>query len=250
MTFPDKLSDAGKQQLATQIDFFQSLTARMFENAERILALNIQTTRTTLDQASGAARQLAAAKDPRDLLALGAQSQQQVEAVMAYSRKLLEIANQPAPPPAPEAAAPEAPAPAAAAPAPADHIDTAPPVTVNEPAADEPVAAEPVAAEAAPEPVAATQSAPAPSAILPSKHPMGEADPEPAPAITAKATPIAEAASKVAATGADTPHPAASPIPDAGPVAIPTIAPVDAAPAPAEAAAPPEPKRAKGGKKR
>jgi len=242
MTFPDKLSDAGKQQLATQIDFFQSLTTRMFENAERILALNIATTRTTLDQASGAARQLAAAKDPRDLLALGTQSQQQVEAVMAYSRKLLEIANQPASAPAPEAAAPEAPAPEAAAPAPApaDNIDTAPPVMVSEP----------VAEAAAPEPVAATQGAPAPSAILPSKHPMGEADPEPAPVITAKATPIAEAASKVAAAPVDLPHPAASPMPDAGPVAIPVIAPVDAVPAPAEAAVPPEPKRARGGKKR
>ncbi|HEX8478390.1 MAG TPA: phasin family protein, partial [Telluria sp.] len=96
MTFPDKLSDAGKQQLATHLDFFQSLTTRMFENAERIVALNIEATRNTLDQASSAARQLAAAKDPRDVLAMGNQSQQQVEAVMAYSRKLLEIANRPA----------------------------------------------------------------------------------------------------------------------------------------------------------
>ena len=227
MTFPDKLSDAGKQQLATHLDFFQSLTTRMFENAERIVALNIEVTRNTLDQASGAARQLAAAKDPRDLLAMGNQSQQQVEAVMAYSRKLLEIANQPAP-------APEAPAPETAAPAPADHIDTAPPVVVSEPVAD----------EAALAPVAATQPAPAPSAILPSKHPMGEADPEPAPAITAKATPIAEAASKVAAAPVDLPHPAASPMPEAGPIVIPAIAPVEATPAPVE------PKRARSGKKR
>jgi phasin family protein len=241
MTFPDKLSDAGKQQLATHLDFFQSLTTRMFENAERIVALNIEVTRNTLDQASGAARQLAAAKDPRDLLAMGNQSQQQVEAVMAYSRKLLEIANQPArvaTPAATAAAAPApAPAPAADTAAPEEHIQTAPPVMVAEPA---------------PEPAA--QPAPAHSAILASEHPLGEADPDPAPApapaIPAKATLIAEAASQVAAAPLDMPHPAASPVPDAGPVTIPAITPVDATPAPAEAAAPPEPKRAKGARKR
>jgi len=237
MTFPDNASDAGKQQLAAQFDFFHSLTTRMFENAERILALNLETTRATLDQASGAARQLAAAKDPRDLLALGAQSQQQVEAVMAYSRKLLEITNKPAAAPVPqESSAPE---PVAAAPAPDAHIDTAPPVMVDEPAQ-----------EAAPPPAAAAQPAPARSAILPSKHPMGEADPEPAPAITAKATPIAEAAGIVAAAPVDTPHPVASPMPEPGAVAIPAITPVDATEPPPEAAAPPEPKRARGGKKR
>jgi phasin family protein len=245
MTFPDKLSDAGKQQLATHLDFFQSLTARMFENAERILALNIEATRNTLDQASGAARQLAAAKDPRDLLSLGNQSQQQVEAVMAYSRKLLEIANRPAsaatPAATPAAAPAPAPAPAAApaadtaAPAPEEHIQTAPPVMVAEPA---------------PEPAA--QAAPAHSATLASEHPLGEADsaPAPAPAIPAKATSIAEAASQVAAAPLEMPHPAASPVPDAGPVTIPAITPVDATPAPAEAAAPPGPKRAKGARKR
>jgi len=230
MTFPDKLSDAGKQQLATHLDFFQSLTARMFENAERILALNIEATRNTLDQASGAARQLAAAKDPRDLLSLGNQSQQQVEAVMAYSRKLFEIANGPA-----GAAPAAAPALAPGTAAPEEHIQTAPPAMVAEPA---------------PEPAA--QPAPPDAAIVPSEHPLGEADltPAPAPALPAKATSIAEAASQVAAAPLDMPHPAASPVPDAGPVTIPAITPVDATPAPAEAAAPPEPKRAKGGKKR
>lgn len=233
MTFPDKLSDAGKDQLAKQIDFFQALTTRAFDSAERILALNLQTTRAALDQTSGAVRQLAEVRDPRDLLALTGQTQQQVEAAMAYSRKLFEIANQPAKAPAPD-----------------EHIDTAPPVKVSEPVAESTPAPAPVAATldepaepaAAPEPVA--------SSILPSKHPMGEADPVPEPAMTAKAKPIAKAASKVAAAPVDTPHPAASPMPEAGPIVIPAIAPVDAVAAPQEAAAPPEPKRAKGGKKR
>jgi len=237
MTFPDKLADTGKEQLAKQIDFFQALTTRAFENAERILALNLQTTRAALDQTSGAVRQLAEARDPRDLLALTGQTQQQVEAAMAYSRKLFEIANQPAKaPPAP--------------PAPDEHIDTAPPVKVSEPVAESTPAPAPVAATldepaepaAAPEPVA--------SSILPSKHPLGEADPVPEPAMTAKAKPIAKAASKVAAAPVDTPHPAASPMPEAGPIVIPAITPVDAVAAPPEVPVPSEPKRARGGKKR
>ena len=226
MTLPDKFAEASKQQLATHIDFFQTLTSRMFENAERILALNLET-----------ARQLATVREPRDLQALRAQSQQQVEAVMAYSRKLFEIANKPAPEPA---AAPEA-----AAPADDQHIDTAPPVVET---VLEPVAAAP---EPVPEPVVAAEPKPAPAAIAPSAHPLGEADPVPAPLITATATPIAQAVSEVLAAPLDTPHPSASPMPEAGPIVIPPIAPVDAAPAPAEASAPPPPKRTgKGSKKR
>lgn len=227
MTHPDKFSEAGKQQLASQLDFFQTLTSRAFENAERILALNLEATRATLDQTSGAVRQLAAARDPRDLLAFGNHSQQQVEAVMAYSRKLFEITSKAVP----DAAAPEQ-APAqdsAPAPAPEEHIDTAAPVMVNEPVAEP----EP---EPAPEPAA--------SIIQPSEHPLGEADvePEPAPAIAARATPIAEAVSQVVAIPVEALHPVASPIPDAGPIAVPAITPVDAEPP-----APVPPKRSSGG---
>jgi phasin family protein len=221
MTLPDKFAEASKQQLATHIDFFQSLTSRMFENAERILALNLETTRATLDQSAGAARQLAAVREPRDLLALRAQSQQQVEAVMAYSRKLFEIANKPVAVPA-------------AAPADDRHIDTAPPV---------------VDAASAPE----SASAPVSAALAPSAHPLGEADPEPAsaPVIDATVTPIAQAVSTVLAAPLEVPHPAASPMPEARDIIIPPIAPVDAAPAPVEASTAAPVKRAgKGSKKR
>jgi len=189
MTLPDQLSDSGKQQLAKQIDFFQALTTRAFDNAERIVALNLQTT--------------------RELMAVENKPQQQMETVLAYGRKLMEITNKPA---------------AAAAPAPAEHIVTAPPVMVSVPVVE-------TAPEAAPETAA--------SAILPSKHPLGEADPEPAPVIAAKPKPIAKAAGKVAKTPAATPHPAAMPMPEPGPVPV-TVA------ASAEAV----PKRARAGKKR
>lgn len=277
MTFPDPLSEASKQQLAKQLEFFQALTSRAFDNAERILALNIETTRATLDHTSGAVRQLAEARHPRDFAALGAQSQQQMEAVIAYGRKLMEITNKPAAPAAAPQPEPEqsAPAPAAAA-APDEHIDTAPPVMVAEPATPAPEPVLDTAAAAEPEPVPEPESAqapdPAPAAddalatlppslqAAPSTHPLGEADaePVPAPAIPdARPTPIAQAVSEVAAMPLDIPHPAAMPVPelDAAPIAIPAIAPVDAtppqvnsSPAPAEGGGPA--KRAKGAKKR
>lgn len=242
MTFPDKLSDAGKEQLATQIDYFQAFSTRAFEHAERIVALNLQTTRAALDQTAGAVRQLAEMRDPRDLMAFASQTQSQVAATMAYSRKLFEIANQPPAAPATTEAAP------AAAPAPENHIVTAAPVMVSEPVAQ--ATAEPVAAtlDEPAEPAAAPTSAAC--AILPSKHPLGEAEPahapEPAPVLSARTRPIAKAVSKVAAAPVDTPHPAASPLPEAGPIAMPAIAPVDAVAAPVEAGIAPQPKRAGG----
>jgi phasin family protein len=284
MTFPDPLSEASKQQLAKQIEFFQALTSRAFDNAERILALNIQTTRATLDHTSGAVRQLAEARHPGDFAALGTQSQQQMEAVIAYGRKLMEITNKPATPaaaPQPEPAPKQAgPAPAQDTTAPDDHIDTAPPVMVAEPAApdtppeplpDIAAAAEP---EPAPEPEAPQAADPAPAddalttlppplQAAPSAHPLAEADaePVPAPAIPdARPTPIAQAVSEVAAMPLDIPHPAAVPVLEMGldadaPIAIPAIAPVDAtppqvnsSPAPVEGGGPA--KRTKGAKKR
>ena len=236
MTLPDKLSEASAQQLAKQIDFFQALTTRAFDNAERILALNIQTTRATLDQASGAVRQLAEARDPRDMFSLGNQSQQQMEALLAYGRKLMEITNKPAAAAEPVAPA-TAPASAAPAPAPEAHVVTAPPVFVSEPAPATASATAPAPAEEHAQPA---------SAVAPSAHPMGEADPEPAPVMAAKPKAIARAASKVAAAPADTPHPAASPMPEPGPVAMPAIAPVDTGAEPASASS----KRTRGAKKR
>jgi phasin family protein len=280
MTFPDPLSEASKQQLAKQIEFFQALTNRAFDNAERILALNIQATRATLDHTSGAVRQLAEARHPRDFAALGTQSQQQMEAVIAYGRRLMEITNKPVTPtpaPAPEPEQAAAPAPAASAPAPDEHIDTAPPVMVAEPVAPAPepvleTAAEPVletAAEPEPEPARASavpaaepvpaDVAPPAAHVPPSAHPLGEADadPAPVPAIAAKPTRIAQAVGEIIAAPHGIPHPTAMPVPepDAAPIAIPAVAPVDATPAqrhstpaPLEGGGPA--KRTRGAKKR
>lgn len=224
MTLPNQLAEASKAQLAKQIDFFQALTSRAFDNAERIVALNLQATLATLEHTSGAVRQLAAVRDPRELFALG-QPQQQMEAVLAYGRQLMEIANKPAP-------------------VPEEHIVTAPPVMVSEPVPETaPVAAAEPAQEPAPEPAPAHAST-----VAPSEHPLGEADPAPVPAplIDAEPTPIARAASEFAAALTEIPHPAASPIPDADTVQIPTITPDEAGIEPASA----PPKRAKPPKKR
>ena len=208
-TLPEQLTAAGKTQLATQIEFFQKLSAQAFDSAERMLALNLSASRSTIEQSSAAVRQLMTVRDPRDLLALGMQTRQHTDAVMAYSRQLFEIASSVAVPPLAAAAAP---APAARD----DSFATAHPIHVAE--------------EAAPVAAPVHQAA---GAHLPSKHPMGEADPAPTPAMQAKPTAIAAAASEVAEAPVDTPHPAASPVPASGPIDIPPMTPVEAAAPPA-----------------
>lgn len=192
-TLPDQLTAAGKQQLASQIAFFQRLSSEAFARASRVLALNVDTSRATLEQSASTVRQLLAVRDPRDLLALSAHAQQQMAAALAYSRQLFDIASSTPAPSTPPFA-------------------TARPVHVAEEVADQ--AAEP-AEDAAPMHA---------SAILPSKHPMGEAEPVPTPAIDAMPTPIARAVSEVTDAPAETAHPAASPLPPSGPI---TLAPVD-----------------------
>lgn len=101
-TFSEQFSAAGKSQVEAQIALLQQLTAKSFEGAEKIIALNIATTRASLEQSSAAMRQLFNAKDPRDLIALTTQGQEQFNSMLAYGRALIDISStvqaKPAPP--------------------------------------------------------------------------------------------------------------------------------------------------------
>ena len=70
--FPEQISAAGSRQLEAQL---QMLTKRhrhaRFDSAEKLMALHFEATRGTLEQSTALLRQVAAAKDPRDLFALG-----------------------------------------------------------------------------------------------------------------------------------------------------------------------------------
>lgn len=153
-TLPEQFSEARKLQLETQFNFFQTFTGKAFESAEKIIALNFDASRTSLEKSSALMRQMVSAKDPRDLFALTGQSQSQFDSVLAYGRQLFGIATGVAAITAASAPAPTAEAPAAVEPA----------LTASVPAPTGFVATEPAAAPIA-EPTAIAKAAGAADAL-------------------------------------------------------------------------------------
>lgn len=92
-TFPEQFSAAGKSQVEAQLAFFQNVTAKAVEGAEKIIALNLNTSRASIEKSTAAMRQLLTVKDPRDLLTFTTQSQESFDTLLAYGRELFTIAT-------------------------------------------------------------------------------------------------------------------------------------------------------------
>lgn len=92
-TLPEQFSAARQSQIEAQLNFFRSFTSQALEGAEQLIALNFNTGRASLDKSAAAVKQVIAAREPRDLLALGSQSQDNFEQLMAYGRALFGIAS-------------------------------------------------------------------------------------------------------------------------------------------------------------
>jgi phasin family protein len=91
--FPDQITAAGKGQIDSQMHLLRSAAGTAFDSAEKLLALNFDAARASLDHSNSLLRQMAAAKDPRDLLALASQGQSQLDRMLAYQRKLFGLAS-------------------------------------------------------------------------------------------------------------------------------------------------------------
>jgi phasin family protein len=92
-TFPEQFSAAGKSQVEAQLAFFQNVTAKAVEGAEKIIALNLTTGRASVEKSTAAMRQLLTVRDPRDLLAFTTHSQENFDTLLAYGRELFTIAS-------------------------------------------------------------------------------------------------------------------------------------------------------------
>ncbi|MCD2515396.1 phasin family protein [Massilia sp. G4R7] len=213
-SLPEQFSAARKAQFEAGFDIFQSFANQAFESASRVAALNLATSRDTLERSARTATALFASKDPRDLLMLGGHAEEQVRSLFSYGRELMNIAGGIRP------YALRAPTQAPAG----NDIET--------------VAFKPVLAPAPlPEPVVET---PAPAveaaapvlAGTPPAEPVVVAEPEPAvelivtatePAPVAEPKAIVKAVGKGAARAAVVPHPAAAPIPAADEVETPKV---------------------------
>jgi phasin family protein len=211
--FSDQLSEARKWQFDAQLDFMRAMTAQAFATAEQVLALNITTSRASVERTADTVRQLFSITDPRELFTVGTRTQEQLTSLFAYGHELFNIATDARLNLSRHAVASTAPQPAGEAPA--------------APAAQQAQAQ----AHAAPAHQDAGEKHGRKLVVL-AEPPAEEAQP--------RAKPIAKAVRKVAGKEA-APHPAASPAATAipGEVHLTQLKPADSAPP----AAAPEPKR-------
>ena len=92
-SLPDQFSAARQTQLDNSLNLMRSFSDQALDRTSRVLSLQLDASRAAVEQSSNAMRQLLAARDPRDLLALGSQSQQQLRTMLDFSRELLSIAT-------------------------------------------------------------------------------------------------------------------------------------------------------------
>jgi len=91
---PEQFSSAAKSQLENQLQIFSALTSKVFESAEKIIALNLNAGKAALSHTAETAQQLLTTQDPRDFLSYStSQAQPNIESVLAYSRQLFGIAS-------------------------------------------------------------------------------------------------------------------------------------------------------------
>ena len=88
---PEQFAAANK----APVDSLLSLANTALASAERIAALNLNTTRSVIEDSVTNARAIAAAKDPQEAASIAAsQVQPNVEKAVAYSRSVFEITAQ------------------------------------------------------------------------------------------------------------------------------------------------------------
>lgn len=167
-SIPEQFSAARNSQIEAQLDLFGNYGAKAVVRAEQLLALNVQTAKAALEQSSATVRQILAAQDPRDLLSLTTQGQQQFDSLLAYGRALVEIATGQA------AAAPAAPVKAKPA------LVLAAPLAAPQAEAEPAIAASPARGEDAPDA--------APARARPARKASARAAPFPTVSVKAAAT--------------------------------------------------------------
>jgi phasin family protein len=90
----EQFANAAKANLETQFSILTALTAKAFESMEKVVDLNLNAAKASLEDSTVAARQLLAAKDPQEFFSLtAAQAQPTAAKAIAYSRHLAGIAS-------------------------------------------------------------------------------------------------------------------------------------------------------------
>jgi phasin family protein len=91
---PEQFSNATKANFEAQIALITDLTNKTFESVEKIVDLNINAIKSSLEESSATTKQLLSAKDPQEFFSLSAaQAQPNAEKAIAYGRHLATIAS-------------------------------------------------------------------------------------------------------------------------------------------------------------
>jgi phasin family protein len=93
-SIPEQFSNVAKTSLEAQLSMFTQLTSRAFESMEKVVDLNLNIAKASLEDSSITARQLLTAKDPQEFFSLtAAQAQPNAAKAIAYGRHLAGIAS-------------------------------------------------------------------------------------------------------------------------------------------------------------
>jgi phasin family protein len=93
-SIPEQFSAATKTHFEAQIAMITALTNKAFESVEKIVDLNMNVIKASLEESTASAQQIMAAKDPQEFLSLtAAQTQPNAEKAIAYGRHLASIAS-------------------------------------------------------------------------------------------------------------------------------------------------------------
>ena len=93
-SIPEQFSIATKANFEAQLAMITALTNKAFESVEKVVDLNMNTVKASLEESTVNAKQLMSAKDPQEFFTLTtAQSKPSTEKALAYSRHLASIAS-------------------------------------------------------------------------------------------------------------------------------------------------------------
>lgn len=91
-SIPEQFADAAKAHFEAQLQLINTLTGNVFQGVEKVVELNVNAAKTSLDNATGAAKEMSAIKDPQAMLAASAaQLQPAAESAIEYGRALTAI---------------------------------------------------------------------------------------------------------------------------------------------------------------
>jgi phasin family protein len=93
-SFQETLSAATKTNLESQLALITALTNKTFESFEKVIDLNLNVAKASLEESTANVQQLLAAKDAQEFFSLtAAQAQPSTEKAQAYVRHLQTIAS-------------------------------------------------------------------------------------------------------------------------------------------------------------